>query len=88
MFSAKPPFKEFSPELAAPWAEALPDPNTCFNRMENFVRHWFNTDRLGAEVWLARIILPDNRIQRLLRRAYAASAATTSLVHLIDHPRS
>jgi hypothetical protein len=57
-----------SPELAAPWAETLTDQNTRFNQMENIARQWLNTDRSAAEVWLAKVNLPDDRKQRLLKR--------------------
>jgi hypothetical protein len=66
--SAKPSLEEFSPELAAPWAETLTDQNTRFNQMENIARQWLNTRRSAAEVWLAKVNLPDDRKQRLLKR--------------------
>jgi hypothetical protein len=57
-----------SPELAAPWAETLTDQNTRFNQMENVARRWLDTDRPAAEAWLAKVNLPDDRKQGLLKR--------------------
>ena len=34
-----------SPELAAPWAETLTDPNTRNNQVENIARRWLEADR-------------------------------------------
>jgi hypothetical protein len=56
------------PDLAAPWAETLTDDNTRFDQMENIARRWFDTDRAAAEAWLAKVSLPDDRKQRLLKR--------------------
>ena len=36
--------------------------------MENIARHWLDTDRPAAEAWLAKVNLPDDRKQRLLKR--------------------
>ncbi len=57
-----------SPDLAAPWAETLTDPNTRFNQIENIARNWLAADRPAAEAWLANVNLPDDRKQRLLKR--------------------
>jgi len=57
-----------SPEVAAPWAETLTDQNTRFNQIENIARHWLEADRPTAEAWLAKVNLPDDRRQRLLKR--------------------
>jgi hypothetical protein len=52
----------------APRAETLTDPNIRFNQMENVARHWLETDRPTAEAWLAKVNLPDDPKQRLLKR--------------------
>ena len=57
-----------SPELAAPWAETLTDQNIRNSQIENVARHWLENDRSAAEAWLAKVNLPDDRKQRLLKR--------------------
>ena len=57
-----------SPELAAPWAEALTDQNVRISQIENIARRWLETDRPAAEAWLAKVNLPEDRKQRLLKR--------------------
>ena len=57
-----------SPELAAPWAETLTDENTRFNQIENVARAWLQADRPSAEAWLAKVNLPDDRKQRLMKQ--------------------
>ena len=56
-----------SPELAAPWAETLTDENARFSQIENIARRWLEADRPAAEAWLAKVNLPDDRKQRLLK---------------------
>ncbi len=57
-----------SPELAAPWAETLTDQNLRNSQIENVARHWLENDRPAAEAWLAKVNLPEDRKQRLLKR--------------------
>jgi hypothetical protein len=57
-----------SPDLAAPWAESLTDPNQRNSHIENVARQWLQTDRPAAEAWLARLTLPDELKKRLLSR--------------------
>ena len=57
-----------SPDIAAPWAEALADPNQRNSQIENVARQWLQTDRPAAEAWLAKLNLPDDLKKRLLSR--------------------
>jgi len=57
-----------SPEVAAPWAETLTDQNARFSQIENVASNWLKADRPSAEAWLAKVNLPDDRKQRLLKQ--------------------
>jgi len=55
------------PELAAPWAEKITDPNQRNNSIANVAQQWLQQNRPEAEKWLARTTLPDERKQQLLK---------------------
>ena len=57
-----------SPEVAAPWVESITDQNTRFSQIETIARNWLQADRPSAEAWLAKVNLPDDRKQRLLKQ--------------------
>ena len=57
-----------SPDVAAPWAETLTDPNQRNSQIENVARQWLQTDRAAAEAWLAKLNLPDDLKKRVLSR--------------------
>jgi len=57
-----------SPDVAAPWAESLTDPNQRNSQIENSACQWLQADRPAAEAWLAKINLPDDIKKRLLSR--------------------
>ena len=55
------------PELAAPWAVRIGDPNQRNSSIENVARQWLEVDPKAAEAWVAATTLPDDRKERLLR---------------------
>jgi ABC-type proline/glycine betaine transport system substrate-binding protein len=54
--------------VAAPWVESITDQNTRFSQIETIARNWLQADRPSAEAWLAKVNLPDDRKQRLLKQ--------------------
>ena len=54
------------PDIAAPWAAAMTDPNQRNNAIENVARNWLRTDPTAAANWLATTSLPQPQMQNLL----------------------
>jgi hypothetical protein len=54
------------PDIAAPFAEAMTDPNQRNNAIQNVARNWLRTDPTAATAWLATTTLPDQQKQNLL----------------------
>ena len=55
------------PDLAAPLALQISDPNQRNSAIENVARQWLQVDPKSAEAWLGQTPLPDDRKARLLK---------------------
>jgi hypothetical protein len=55
------------PEMAAPWAEAMTDPQQRDQAMQNVPRQWMRTDSTSAKAWITKSSLPDDVKQRLMK---------------------
>ncbi len=54
------------PKIAAPFAEALTNPNQRNNAIQTIASDWLRIDPAAAAKWLANTSLPDPQKQNLL----------------------
>jgi len=55
------------PDIAAPWAETIPDSTQRNFAIQNVAQNWMRSDPTAATAWIQKLTLPDDVRARLLK---------------------